>query len=86
MDTGQRVDFHRGCGLDSSIRLWLGLASRLLQLTAKDPIRGDYVVTDATDQALACVYARESKADADTAKVLTMDETRRVASNIAKLP
>ena len=43
-------------------------------------------MTDATDQALACVYARESKADADTAKVLTMDETRRVASNIAKLP
>ena len=43
-------------------------------------------MTDATDQALAYVYARESKADADTAKVLTMDETRRVASNIAKLP
>ena len=32
------------------------------------------------------VYARETKADADTAKVLTMDEARRVASNIAKLP
>ena len=29
--------------------------------------------------------ARETKAD-DTAKVLTMDEARRVASNIAKLP
>ena len=26
------------------------------------------------------------KADADIAKVLTMDEARRVASNIAKLP
>jgi hypothetical protein len=32
------------------------------------------------------VKARETKADADTAKVLTMDEARRVASNIAKLP
>ena len=32
------------------------------------------------------VYAREMRADADTAKVLTMDEARRVASNIAKLP
>jgi hypothetical protein len=32
------------------------------------------------------VYARETKADADTAKVLTIDEARRVASNIARLP
>ena len=41
---------------------------------------------DATHQALAYVYACETKADADIAKVLTMDEARRVASNIAKLP
>ena len=41
---------------------------------------------DATGQALAYVYARETRADADTANVLTMDEARRVASNIAKLP
>jgi hypothetical protein len=32
------------------------------------------------------VYARETRADADTAKVLTEDEPRRIASNIAKLP
>lgn len=49
-------------------------------------IPGGYVVKDATGQALAYVYARETKADADTAKVLTMDEARRIASNIAKLP
>ena len=49
-------------------------------------IPGGYVVKDATGQALAYVYARENRADADTAKVLTMDEARRVASNIAKLP
>jgi hypothetical protein len=47
---------------------------------------GGYVVKDATGQALAYVYARETTAQADTAKVLTMDEARRVASNIAKLP
>ena len=35
-------------------------------------------------QALAYVYARETRADADTAKVLTMDEARRIASNIAR--
>jgi hypothetical protein len=34
----------------------------------------------------AYVYGRETKADADTANVLTMDEARRIASNIAKLP
>jgi hypothetical protein len=32
------------------------------------------------------VYGRETRADADTAKVLTMDEARRIAANIAKLP
>jgi hypothetical protein len=35
---------------------------------------------------LAYIYGRETKADADTANVLTMDEARRIASNIAKLP
>jgi hypothetical protein len=47
-------------------------------------IPGGYVVKDATGQALAYVYGLETRADA--AKVLTMDEARRVASNIAKLP
>ena len=47
---------------------------------------GSYVVKDATGQTLAYVYARETRADADTAKVLTMDEARRIAVNIAKLP
>lgn len=41
---------------------------------------------DATGQALAYVYARVTKAQADAAKVLTMDEARRVAANIARLP
>ena len=49
-------------------------------------IPGGFVVKDADGQSLAYVYARETKADADNAKVLTMDEARRVASNIAKLP
>jgi hypothetical protein len=43
-------------------------------------------VLDATGQSLAYVYGRETRADADIANVLTMDEARRVASNIAKLP
>ena len=32
------------------------------------------------------VYARETERGAQIANVLTMDEARRVASNIAKLP
>ena len=35
--------------------------------------------TSDTGPAFPYVYARETKADADTAKVLTMDEARRVA-------
>ena len=41
---------------------------------------------DANGQSLAYVYRRETKADADIANVLTMNEARRIASDIAKLP
>jgi hypothetical protein len=51
-----------------------------------EQIPGGYVVRDATGQSLAYVYARESKTQADAAKVLTLDEARRIASNIARLP
>jgi hypothetical protein len=43
-------------------------------------------VKDANGQSLAYVYGRETRADADIAHVLTMDEARRIASNLAKLP
>ena len=35
---------------------------------------------------LSLTSGRETKADADIANVLTMDEARRIASNIANLP
>ena len=38
-----------------------------------------FKVLDANGQSLAYVYKREAKADADIAKVLTMDEARRIA-------
>ena len=41
---------------------------------------------DANQQSLAYVTARETEDDAHIAKVLTEDEARRIASNIAKLP
>jgi len=58
----------------------------LVGLWAVEQIPGGYKVLDANGQSLAYVYGRETKADADIAKVLTMDEARRIASNIAKLP
>jgi hypothetical protein len=51
-----------------------------------EQIPGGYKVLDANGQSLAYVYGRETKADADIANVLTMEEARRIASNIAKLP
>ena len=41
---------------------------------------------DANGQSLVYVYACETKAEADIAKVLTFDEARRIAVNVAKLP
>ena len=51
-----------------------------------EQIPGGYKVLDASGQALAYVYARETKAEADIAKVLTFDEARRIAANVAELP
>jgi hypothetical protein len=51
-----------------------------------EKIPGGYLVRDANGQALAYVYSRATEADAMQAKVLTDDEARRIAANIAKLP
>ena len=51
-----------------------------------EKIPGGFKVVDANGQSLAYVYSRENPNDAHMAKVLTEDETRRIASNIAKLP
>ena len=45
-----------------------------------------FKVLDANGQSLAYVYSRETKDAANIAKMLTEDEARRIASNIAKLP
>jgi hypothetical protein len=51
-----------------------------------DKMPGGYVVRDANGQALVYLYSRESEAEAMQAKVLTADEARRIAINVAKLP
>ena len=51
-----------------------------------EKIPGGFKVVDANQQSLAYVYSRETQSDAQIANVLTEDEARRIASNIAKLP
>jgi hypothetical protein len=43
-------------------------------------------VLDGNGRAVAYIYARERKADADIAHGLATDEARRIAVNVAKLP
>ena len=47
---------------------------------------GGFKVLDANGQALVYLYARETPEQASIAKVLTFDEARRIAVNVAKLP
>jgi hypothetical protein len=51
-----------------------------------DRIAGGYVVRDANGQALAYLYSRDDPTEALQAKMLTMDEARRIAVNFARLP
>jgi K+/H+ antiporter YhaU regulatory subunit KhtT len=51
-----------------------------------DKIAGGYVVRDANGQALAYVYSRDDPTEALQAKMLTKDEARRIATNLARLP
>lgn len=44
------------------------------------------MVRDANGFAVAYVYGRSTEDEAMAAKQMTMDEARRIASNIAKLP
>ncbi|MGD8692138.1 MAG: hypothetical protein PVH66_06780 [Methyloceanibacter sp.] len=61
----------------------LGRASEQEQV---EQITGGYKVLDATGQALAYTYARDTRAQAEIARVLTFDEARRIAVNVARLP
>jgi hypothetical protein len=51
-----------------------------------EALDGGYKVVDAKKQAIAYVYGRADKRDAKPLRGLTLDEARRVAANIAKLP
>jgi K+/H+ antiporter YhaU regulatory subunit KhtT len=51
-----------------------------------DKMPGGYVVRDDNGQALAYLYSRDNPAEARQAKMLTADEARRIAMNVARLP
>ena len=48
-----------------------------------EKLDGDFKVVDANGQSLAYVYYRDGDGAAAIAKVLTEDEARRIAANIA---
>jgi hypothetical protein len=51
-----------------------------------EALDGGYQVVDANKQTIAYVYGQADPRDAGIANALTLDEARRIAANIAKLP
>lgn len=51
-----------------------------------DKIPGGYTVRNSNNFAVAYIYGRPTQAEASAAKQMTLDEARRIAVNIARLP
>ena len=51
-----------------------------------EALDGGFKIVDSNGQSLAYVYGLDDSRNAQVAKALTLDEARRIASNIAKLP
>ena len=59
---------------------------RFPALWTVEVIDAGFKVIDANGQTLAYVYGYANQRDAGVANALTLDEARRIAANIAKLP
>jgi hypothetical protein len=59
---------------------------RFLPPWSVEDIDAAFVVKDGNGQKLAYVYYEEEPGRRSAAKLLTKDEARRIASNVAKLP
>jgi len=82
---GARSQFARLC-LRGSNRGRFPMTRRFPAPWQVEQIAGGFKVLDASDRALAYVYARETKAAADIDKALTFDGVLRIAVNFARLP
>ena len=51
-----------------------------------EAIKAGFKIVDANGQSIAYVYGHSDPRDAGVANSLSLDEARRIASNIAKLP
>jgi len=51
-----------------------------------ETLDGGFKIVDANKQTIAHVYGHADPRDAGIAKALTLDEARRIAGNIAKMP
>jgi hypothetical protein len=51
-----------------------------------EELEAGFKVVDSNGQTLAYIYGHADVRDAKVARALTLDEARRIASNIAKLP
>jgi hypothetical protein len=72
------------CGDTLAISAYAKESRRFPPLWRNDPMPGGYVVSDADGHGLAYLYSRDNEDEARQAKVLTKDEARRIAINIAQ--
>ena len=80
------IRVHRGIGIKVRSERTMVNTRRFPPPWSADKIPGGYVVRDANGQALAYIYSRDNEDEARQAKVLTKDEARRIAVNVARLP
>ena len=69
------------------VDLAVNLSTCISEATRESPgLDGGFKIVDSNGQTLAYVYDHADPRDAEIAKALTLDEARRIAANIAKLP